>query len=106
MTRIIWRVRRIYRDRRDYLLSHLELRLGDRLSVVPSFYGMHLTAIARENIDCDAVSKGLARGRIMVHSLSRYFLGAETRRGIILGYAAADFDSLQIAIRALAEEIG
>jgi len=106
LTRHIRRVRRIYRDRRDYLLSHLELRLGDRLSVVPSFYGMHLTAIARENIDCDAVSKGLATGRIMVHSLSRYFLGAETRRGIILGYAAADFDSLQIAIRALAEEIG
>ena len=106
LTRHIRRVRRIYRDRRDHLISLLEQRLGDRLSVVPSFYGMHLTAIARGKIDCDAVSKSLARRGIMVHTLSRYFLGAETRSGIILGYAAADLDSLRITVRALAEEIG
>lgn len=106
LTRHIRHVRRIYRDRRDHLLALLEQNLSDKLSVVPSFYGMHVTAVAREDIDCDAVSAGAARGGIMVHSLSRYFLGAPTRSGIILGYAAADLDSLRIAVRALAEEFG
>jgi GntR family transcriptional regulator/MocR family aminotransferase len=106
LTRHIRRVRRVYRDRRDYLLSLVEQRLAGRLSVVPSFYGMHLTAIARDGIDCDAVSASLARGGIMVHSLSRYFLGPQTHSGIILGYAAADFDSLRTTIQALARELG
>lgn len=105
LTRHIRRVRRIYRDRRDLLLTLLEQRLGDRLSVVPSFYGMHLTAITRDGIDCEAVSKDLARSGIMVHGLSRYFLGPQTRSGIILGYAAADFDSLRIAVEALARKL-
>src|SRR5438270_8918867 len=106
LTRHIRRVRRIYRDRRDYLLSLLKQHLGDSFSVVPSFYGMHLTAISRDRIDCDALSEHLASEGIMVHSLSRYFLGAQTRSGIILGYAAADFDSLRITIEAIAGEIG
>ena len=106
LARHIRRVRRIYRDRRDHLLSLLEQHLGDRLIAVPSFYGMHVTAIAHGKIDCEAVSAGLARGGIMVHSLSRYFLGAETRCGFILGYAAADLDSLRIAVKALDKEIG
>ena len=106
LTRHIRRVRRTYRDRRDHLLALLEQSLSDKLSVVPSFYGMHLTAVAREGIDCDAVSTGVAREGIMVHSLSRYYLGPATRSGVILGYAAADLNSLRIAVRALAEKIG
>ena len=106
LPRHIRRVRRIYRDRRDHLLSLLERHLRDRLSVVPSFYGMHLTAIARGDVDCDAVSESLARGGIMVHSLSRYFLGARTRSGFILGFAAADLDFLELTVRALDKEIG
>ena len=42
----------------------------------------------------------------MVHSLSRYFLGAKTRSGFILGFAAADLDSLELTVRALDKEIG
>lgn len=105
LTRHIRRVRRIYGDRRHHLLSLIEQRLGDRFSVVPSFHGMHLAAIAREQIDCDAVSKRLADDGIMIHSLSRYFLGPKTRSGLILGYAAANLDILEVAVGAVAREI-
>jgi len=52
------------------------------------------------------VSENLARAGIMVHSLSRYFLGARTRSGFILGYAAASLDSLELTVRALDKEVG
>ena len=105
LTRHIRRVRRIYRDRRDRLLGLLERQLGEALAVVPSFYGMHVTAIAREGIDCEAVSEALAARGIMIHSLARYFLGPATRSGFILGFAAADSGALEATVKAIAEEL-
>ena len=105
LTRHIRRVRRIYRDRRNRLLELLEHRLGNALAVVPSFYGMHLTAIARGGIDCEEVSEALAARRIMIHSLGRYFLGPATRSGFILSFAAADSAALKTAVKAIAEEV-
>lgn len=105
LTRHIRRVRRIYRERRDRLLGVLERRLGEALSVVPSFYGMHVTAIARQGIDCEAVSEALAARGIMIHSLARYFLGPATRSGFILGFAATDSRVSETAVKAIAEEL-
>jgi GntR family transcriptional regulator/MocR family aminotransferase len=106
LTRHIRRMREIYRDRRDRLTALLEQRLGGVLTIVPSYYGMHLTAVARPSIDCESVSAALARRGIMIHSLARYFLGPETCSGFILGYAAASFAELESAVDALAEELG
>lgn len=105
LTRHIRRVRRIYRERRDRLLGVLGRRLGEALSVVPSFYGMHVTAIARQGIDCEAVSEALAARGIMIHSLARYFLGPATRSGFILGFAATDSRVSETAVKAIAEEL-
>lgn len=105
LTRHIRRVRRIYRERRDRLLELIEQRLGNVLMVVPSFYGMHVAAVARGEIDCEAVSEALAARGIMIHSLARYFLGPATRSGFIIGYAAAHSEALEIAVNALAEEL-
>lgn len=106
LTSHIRRVRRIYRDRRDRLLELLGRRAGNALTIVPSFYGMHLTAVARGGIECEAVSEALASRGIMIHSLERYYLGPATRSGFIIGYAAADSGVLERAVSALGDEIG
>jgi DNA-binding transcriptional MocR family regulator len=98
-------VRRIYGERRAHLLDLMECRLTGRLSVVPSFYGMHIGALARDGIDCEAVSVSLAKRGVMIHSLDRYFLGPATRSGFVIGYAAADLNELETAIGALAEAL-
>jgi len=105
LTRHIARVRRIYRDRRARLLELLQRRLGNALTVVPSFYGMHVAAVAREGIDCEAASEALAERGVMIHSLARYFLGPATRSGFIIGYAATDASVLESAIDVMAEEV-
>jgi GntR family transcriptional regulator/MocR family aminotransferase len=105
LARHISRARRIYRERRDGLLSLLERRLGDVLKVVPSFYGMHVAAVVCEGIDCEAVSDALAERGIMIHSLARYFLGPATRSGFVIGYAAASSELLEMAVNAMADEL-
>jgi len=105
LARHIRRVRRIYRDRRELLLDLLDQRVGQHLAVVPSFYGMHIAALARKTIDCEAVSQALVRRGILIHSLDRYFFGRPAQTGFVIAYAAADHHELTLAIDALAEEI-
>jgi len=105
LARHIRRVRRTYRDRRELLLDLLEQRLGPHLTVVPSFYGMHIAALAREKIDCETVSRALSQRGILIHSLDRYFVGPPTQIGFVIAYAAADADELPLAVNALAEEV-
>jgi GntR family transcriptional regulator/MocR family aminotransferase len=101
----IRRVRRTYLDRRDHLVALIEGKLGNVLKLVPSFYGMHMSAIVDSGIDCEAVSDALVSRGVMIHSLQRYHLGPAERAGFVIGYAAVDLKSLEAAISALAEEI-
>ena len=83
----------------------LEERLGPVLKVVPSFYGMHIAALARMKFDCEAVSHALSRRGVLIHSLDRYFVGSSAQTGFVIAYAAADKKELRVAVDALAEEI-
>jgi GntR family transcriptional regulator/MocR family aminotransferase len=102
LARHVRRARRIYRERREHLLQLLARYLDKELAVVPSFYGMHIAALAKASTDCEAISMKLARQGIIIHSLDRYFMGSP-RPGFVLSYAAAGTDALTLAIRALAD---
>jgi GntR family transcriptional regulator/MocR family aminotransferase len=106
LARHIRRVRRIYRDRRELVLNLLDRSLGQHLTVVPSFYGMHIAALARKTIDCEAISQALSRRGILIHSLDRYFVDPPGQIGFVIAYAAADSRQLALAVNALAEEVG
>jgi GntR family transcriptional regulator/MocR family aminotransferase len=104
LARHVRRARRIYRERRSHLLQLLETRLGEEFEVVPSFYGMHVAAMATGTADCEAISMRLAEQGIMIHALDRYFLGLPLP-GFVLGFAAAGVSALTLAINALADQI-
>jgi DNA-binding transcriptional MocR family regulator len=66
---------------------------------------MHIAALARKKIDCEAISHALARRGILIHSLDRYFVGPTAQTGFVIAYAAADKQQLKVAVDALAEEV-
>jgi DNA-binding transcriptional MocR family regulator len=66
---------------------------------------MHMAALTRATIDCEAVSSALAGRGIQVHALDRYYHGPVPRSGFVLSYATADTAQLTAAVDALAEEI-
>jgi GntR family transcriptional regulator/MocR family aminotransferase len=100
LRRHVRRLRNIYAERREVLASILSRDFREFL-VLPSFYGLHVTAIARSKLNLEAVTKRLAAQRIMLHSLERYFCGPASVEGLVLGYGAADVHDINRGLGAL-----
>ncbi len=85
----IRRMRGLYSQRRDVLLSLIEARYGSRLTIHGGDAGLHLVLALPDGVDdrrvCDAA---LAAG-VIVRPLSTYFADAALARpGLLLGYAS------------------
>jgi len=80
------KMRGLYSKRRQTLIEILHRDFGRWLEPIPSFYGMHVAAYARDGIDLEAVS---VHG-VKIHTLERYYLGAPGRAGLVFGYGAVD----------------
>jgi GntR family transcriptional regulator/MocR family aminotransferase len=90
LTHHVRKMRDIYKRRRRLLLDSLQRELGEWLDPIPSFYGMHIAAIARSALDLDRVANALLQANVKIHSLSRYYLGPKTSAGLVFGYGAVD----------------
>jgi GntR family transcriptional regulator/MocR family aminotransferase len=61
LTRHVRKMRDVYKERRGLLLDSLRDKLSDFLSPIPSYYGMHIVALAHGGRDLEAVSDTLGR---------------------------------------------
>jgi len=89
------KMRDLYKQRRQLLLTSLQEELGEWLDLIPSCYGMHVAAAARTPLDLDRVAEDLLQDNVKLHSFSRYYLGPRTRAGVIFGYGAVDLPEMQ-----------
>jgi GntR family transcriptional regulator/MocR family aminotransferase len=96
-------MREVYRQRRNALLDSLTGELADWLEPIPSFYGMHVAAIAKPGIDAEAATAAALGMGLRIHTLSRYFLGQPDRGGMIFGYGVADLPQIAHGLRRLRE---
>ena len=103
LTRHVRKMREIYRRRRHALIETLTQELAEWLQPVPSFYGMHVAAIARPGVDTEAAAAAAARAGVRIHTLTRYFLGEPDRSGMVFGYGAADLPQIAQGLRKLRE---
>jgi GntR family transcriptional regulator / MocR family aminotransferase len=101
LARHVRRVRHIYKQRRHLLLTSLAKDLGKWLEPIPSFYGMHIAAVARTSVDLERVAERLLAQQLKLHTLSRYYLWPPARSGLIFGYGATDLADIQRGLAAL-----
>jgi GntR family transcriptional regulator/MocR family aminotransferase len=94
LTRHVRRMRGIYKERRQLLLNSIRKELGEWLTPIPSFYGMHVAAIAQNSIDLDRVTNALLQNNVKIHSFNRYFYGPQTTQGLIFGYGTVDLHEI------------
>lgn len=90
LTRHVRTMGKVYGARRQLLLRLLRESLSDWLTPLPSFYGMHLTALARRSVDLEAVAQALVAQGVGIHTLDRYHINRKSNSGLVLGYGAAE----------------
>jgi GntR family transcriptional regulator/MocR family aminotransferase len=101
LRRHVGRLRGIYKARRQLLLELLQSQFTDWLTLIPSTYGMHVTAVARAALNLEQVAAELARAQVNIHSLRRYYSGRETQQGLVFGYGAVDLPQIRKGLGAL-----
>jgi GntR family transcriptional regulator / MocR family aminotransferase len=100
LTRHVRKMRDIYRQRRQLLLKLLQENLGQWLLPIPSFYGMHIAALAHPAVDLEAAAAALQQ-QVRIHTLSRYFLGPQTQAGLVFGYGTVDLAEIRRGVSLL-----
>jgi GntR family transcriptional regulator / MocR family aminotransferase len=95
------KMRRVYQQRRQLLMELLNQDFSKWLEAIPSHYGMHISAVAPGDLDLERMTEKLARNNVQLHTFSRYYLGPQTRHGLIFGLGAAHQSDLRRALTAL-----
>src|SRR5258707_15095602 len=94
-------MRAIYSSRLQLQLEYLQDQRGEWLVPIPSFYGMHIAALARAAVDLEEVAEALLRQQVKMHTLSRYFLGPQTKTGLVFGYGTVDLPEIRRGVSVL-----
>jgi GntR family transcriptional regulator / MocR family aminotransferase len=105
LSRHVRRMRLIYKKRRQVLLTELNESFGEWLETIPSFYGMHITAIARSSLNLDRVADALQSQQVKIFTLDRFYLGPRTRTGLVFGYGVVDLPEMKIGLSLLREAL-
>jgi GntR family transcriptional regulator/MocR family aminotransferase len=93
--------RREYEARRDRLLAAIARELGDRVEVVPTAAGLHLTAFLRDDLDDHAVVSRARELDVALSPLSRFY-AARPKRGLVIGFGAVAYAKIDEGVRRIA----
>jgi len=103
LARHLRRARATYAERRGLVIDGLQRLLGQRLELVPSAAGLHVTATFHdEAVDDAAVVAAAAEAGVAVEALSAYAHGPGVPPGLVLGYGAAVTSSITPGLERLA----
>jgi GntR family transcriptional regulator / MocR family aminotransferase len=101
LARHVRKMRQIYARRRQLLYALVKRDFSDWLEPIPSLYGMHVAAWARDGVDLDAAVQALAGRSVKIHTLGRYHLRQSPRSGLVFGYGAVDLPAIERGLAAL-----
>jgi GntR family transcriptional regulator/MocR family aminotransferase len=101
-TRHIRRMRGLYAERRNCLLTSAAQYLGDRVRLERTPSGLHLVGWLPEAADEWELARLADQHGVIVYPLSALRLGASERRGLVLGFAAFGEAEIEEAVQKLA----
>jgi GntR family transcriptional regulator/MocR family aminotransferase len=88
MARHVRKMRKLYAERRELMLSGLQAHFSPWLEPIPASGGMHLTALAREALDFEAIARSARQRNMDVRSLQTLSANGDGQAGLVLGYGA------------------
>lgn len=98
----IRRMRLLYARRRAFLVSLIEQHLGkEALNSFNSNAGLHLILNLPDGTDDIAVARSANDRGVLVRPLSQYYMGAERRSGLLMGFASVPEEEMASAFAIL-----
>jgi GntR family transcriptional regulator/MocR family aminotransferase len=94
MARHVRKMRKLYAERRELMVSELQAHFSQWLVPIPSSGGMHLTALARHSIDVDAIARHARQRYLDVRSLQAFYAGDNPQAGLVIGYGATGLEPI------------
>jgi GntR family transcriptional regulator/MocR family aminotransferase len=109
LARHVRRMRHVYKQRREALLTALAKEVDEWLEPVPSCYGMHVAVTVRDSssLDLEQVADTLqSRYHVKTHTVTRYYLNQQGpnqqgRPGLIFGYGVVSLPEIAQGVIAL-----
>jgi GntR family transcriptional regulator / MocR family aminotransferase len=101
----IRRMRLLYREARDSLVTQLEKHIGKDMTVALPDQGRHLVAYLRKGVSDTAVELAARENGVIVRAVSRMYRKALPRSGLMLGFAGFSQDTIVRAVKTLARSI-
>ena len=98
----IRRMREMYRNQRDALVTSLGRRLGDDLTVDPPDQGMHLIAYTRRGLSDVTIERAALEQGVVVRAMSRLYVDAPSQSALMLGFSGYPRQMIAPAIARLA----
>jgi len=100
--RHIRRMRNLYSERRQALISSIESKMSGSLEIVSSAAGLHLTVLLRKNKNDLQIARKASTQGIESEPLSVFYLNANVHHGLILGFAPFSEKEIHQSISKLA----
>lgn len=81
------RMRKLYKERRAFLLQALDQGFSEELEVFPSDGGLHICVAFKKRRDDVKFAEQLKAEGVIIRPLSRFFRNKEKQSGFLLGFA-------------------
>jgi GntR family transcriptional regulator / MocR family aminotransferase len=94
MARHVRKMRKLYSERRELMMSGLQTHFSPWLEPIPSSGGMHLTALARESIDIEAIVRTARQRNMDLRSLRSFWDSGTGQAGLVIGYGGTGPEAL------------
>ena len=101
-TRHIRRMRNLYTERRDALLTYAPHYLADKLQIAKTPAGLHLIGWLAAGLDEQSMVLLAGQQDVTVYALSSFRLKPAEPHGVVLGFAAFDERAIKAGVQQLA----
>ena len=88
LARHVRKMRGVYGQRRELLLTHLRRDFDGLLAPVASSAGLHLAAYATARLDIRALAAAARGAEVGIYSLHPYYAAGRGKPGLVFGYGA------------------
>jgi len=84
------RMKKLYKERRAYLMMRLEETLSDVCHIVAGDGGLHICLLFKKALDDRVVSDQVLEKGTVARPLSSFYRGGADKQGLVLGFAGFD----------------